>query len=70
MSEIKDGGPAFPMHDGHNMPVKTVAEFERAMQGMSLRDYFAASAVQGWLASFDPAGEPAEYADAMLATHS
>jgi hypothetical protein len=35
--------PAFPRdhaHDGHN--------------GMSLRDYFAAAALQGWLASFHP----------------
>lgn len=65
MSYDKDGGPAFPRdhaHDGHS--------------GMSLRDYFAAKAMQGSLASmvegqeFAPAmGAEWSYkvADAMLA---
>ena len=38
-----DGGPAFPrdhVNEGHN--------------GMTLRDYFAAKAMQGWFASFPP----------------
>jgi len=43
MSEIKDGGPAFPDGSqnqwGH--PVHT---------GMALRDYFAAKAMQGFIA--------------------
>lgn len=30
--------------------------------GMTLRDYFAAKAMQGYLASFDPHGEPVEFA--------
>lgn len=34
----------------------------RAAQGMTLRDYFAAKALQGYLASFDPNGEPVEFA--------
>lgn len=38
-----DGGPAFPTHGSIG---------EVATYGMSLRDYFAAHALQGWLASF------------------
>lgn len=41
MSGANNGGPAFPRDhaaDGHN--------------GMTLRDYFAAKALQGWLASY------------------
>lgn len=34
----------------------------RATQGMTLRDYFAAKAMQGYLASFDPHGDPVEFA--------
>jgi len=40
MSDTNTGGPAFPRdhaHDGHN--------------GMTLRDYFAAKAMQGFLAT-------------------
>lgn len=45
MSNLKDGGQAFP-HD-------PAAVFnERA--GMTLRDYFAAKAMQGWLSSYGP----------------
>lgn len=67
MSEIKDGGPAFPYcvwvgdhHNGHNT-------------GMSLRDYFAGMALQGLLANpsiiqkgQDLTGISFDYADAML----
>jgi hypothetical protein len=35
MSEIKDGGPAFPVH----------RDYEAFNPGMSLRDYFAAKAM-------------------------
>ncbi|MBY4947039.1 hypothetical protein K6V92_10455 [Cupriavidus respiraculi] len=48
MSEIKDGGPAFP-HD------------ERAQHnerdGMTLRDYFAAKAMQAYLSAYPCQGE-------------
>lgn len=42
-NQINDGGPAFPRTgaDGHTSP----------QSGMSLRDYFAAAALQGLLAS-------------------
>jgi len=44
MSEaIKDGGPAFPT----NFDMST---FTHENQGMALRDYFAAAALQGMLA--------------------
>lgn len=42
MSEIKDGGPAFPSHG-------TMGEVN--YQGMSLRDWFAGMAMQGLLAA-------------------
>jgi hypothetical protein len=46
MSKIKDGGPAFPV------PMFAVghAKYESQQQGLSLRDYFAAKAMQGMLA--------------------
>lgn len=66
MSNKPDGGPAFPpMHDPNTH------EF-----GMSLRDYFAAKAVQGLLASEVEATEDSfaaqayVMADAMLAARS
>lgn len=34
---------------------KYIAESAKALAGMTLRDYFAAKAMQGWLASY-PAG--------------
>ena len=42
MSDIKDGGPAFPHWDGPN---------GKCISGLSMRDYFAAKAMQGWWAS-------------------
>lgn len=41
MSKLNDGGPAFPPHAS-----STADEY----MGMSLRDYFAAKAMQGMLA--------------------
>lgn len=71
MTKINDGGPAFPAHHFD------LADNEH---GMTLRDYFAAKAMAGWLASYAPdaqhpasrgkAGDLAEMAydmaDAML----
>ncbi|SRR5260221_1096826 len=61
-----DGGPAFPSHG-------TMGEV--AQQGMSLRDYFAAAALQGILGIYDQPNQLSEQfaercyrlADAMLA---
>lgn len=62
MSTKDDGGSAFPL--------------SHLELGMTLRDYFAAKALQGWLASFGPddcSPKPAqtaafayEFADAMM----
>jgi hypothetical protein len=43
MSEIKTGGPAFPLQS-------IGPEFPPGYTGMTLRDYFAAKAMQGLLA--------------------
>lgn len=78
MSKIRNGGHAFPTgnfkcdEDGNTTPYDE--------DGMTLRDYFAAKAMAGWLASYAPdaqhpasrgkAGDLAEMAydmaDAML----
>lgn len=56
--KINTGGPALPI------PL-TPGEIRKKMgpaDGMTLRDHFAAKALQGYLASFDPHGEPVEFA--------
>ena len=45
---IKDGGPAFPMASG---PEPRANETTHYNEGMTLRDYFAAKAMQGMLAN-------------------
>jgi len=73
------GGPAFPVSDAHSALASTVTEAKAMARGMSLRDYFAAKALQGVLymaahgahgAADSPEGCAAEaykLADAMLA---
>ena len=64
MNNTKTGGPAFPVQ---------LAEY-RVNDGMTLRDYFAAKAIQGLLAGYTKGVPPADitaaaaysYADAML----
>ena len=66
MSEINTGGPAFPFN------WETKGEFWA--MGMTLRDYFAAKAMQGMLAVEENNGTPTDklaayaydYADAMM----
>ena len=74
---IDDGGPAFPCQplDGQGMPCNA------AQDGMTLRDYFAAAALQGQLSCVETinainkanvtgkevAGSCYDWADAMLA---
>ncbi|MGP5236414.1 hypothetical protein [Pseudomonas helleri] len=78
---IDDGlQPAFPVGDYDHMIFnpETVAETKRQLSGMTLRDYFAAKALQGmlagdaeWIASEDVAATRAyAMADAMLAARS
>ena len=71
MSKIKTGGPAFP----HSIIyANNESQFE-VKQGLSLRDYFAAKAMQGLLAAdpdtrwddYDCAKYAYAQADAMLA---
>ena len=73
MSTNNDGGPAFPTvkRDGHAGAVTSITD----KAGMTLRDYFAANAMQGTLgnSSFHDDNEEAlskwcyRMADAMLA---
>lgn len=67
MEKINDGGPAFPS-------TRKVGSVELTDGGMTLRDYFAAKAMEGLLSSpTDPSSAKAaaewsyEMADAMLA---
>ncbi|CAI8908832.1 MULTISPECIES: hypothetical protein [Pseudomonas syringae group] len=49
----EDGGNAFPVADYDHMTMQpsTVDEHKRQLMGMSLRDYFAAKALQGTMSS-------------------
>lgn len=51
MSAKNDGGPAFPVSDVMALEPRTVAEMVSLAHGMTLRDYFAAKAMQGYLAN-------------------
>ena len=70
MTEINDGGPAFP-RTGHTDGITTTEH-----EGMSLRDYWAGQVVNGELAGLPPDGTISpealakwgfRVADAMLA---
>lgn len=49
MTTPKDGGPAFPKQPIYQMPGGVEMMYEQP--GMSLRDYFAAAALQGMCAN-------------------
>ena len=60
MSEINDGGPAFPtLHIPYASPP--------AWSGMNLRDYFAAKAMQGDISSMQAHEDPASAAHHIAA---
>jgi len=68
MSEqIHDGGPAFPVSTsdpriGHQDGYGTWQ-----FPGLSVRDYFAAAALQGWLSSYGPeSSHPADIGEHQL----
>lgn len=66
-----DGGPAFPRSAGYSAPDGRPEYSNGAQKGLSLRDYFAAAALQGLLVdgaySFSGAAKVAyAFADAML----
>lgn len=78
MSEIKDGGPAFPA-DPNWLEPGTAAVAKQMARGMTLRDYMAAKAMNALILSEEPEdGQSIEdyidetakaaylYADAML----
>ena len=46
-----NGGPAFPVADPSKFDLPNLDEYYRAAGGMTLRDYFAAKAITGMLAS-------------------
>jgi len=70
MKKIDNGGPAFPVHPDLAGAIGCVNSSTDA--GMSLRDYFAAKAMQAWLVGVDSpkvehcAKHSYEIADAML----
>jgi hypothetical protein len=72
---FNDGGPAFPVadYDHQTFNPGTVAECRRLLSGMSLRDHFAAMAMQGLMARIGAheahliAHDAYIVADAMLA---
>lgn len=62
MTKINDGGPTFP-----NVPEGAGSRWADWDMGMTLRDYFAAKAMQGWLSSYGPDDKhPAAAGDAYL----
>jgi len=69
-NQINDGGPAFARDSHMDKQLGLYVQ----QQGMSLRDYFAAAALQGLMAQVKPEDHWAEYrakwsyevADAML----
>lgn len=68
-TKIKDGGPAFPVSFAYADKATDIA----LSSGLTMRDYFAAKALQGLLASHtratsdEFAGQAYVLADAMLA---
>ena len=70
MKKIKTGGAAFPRPCGE-FNIRGEGKFNNSQDGMTLRDYFAAKAMQGLLANpefyEDEVGYAYKIADAMLA---
>jgi hypothetical protein len=78
MSEIKDGGPAFPCEIPLTPNERAAGSQPPFEVGLSMRDYFAAKAMSALIASEGPDDESTEeyidrtadsaylYADAML----
>jgi hypothetical protein len=67
---INNGGPAFPMPSGPEPRFESTTHYN---EGMTLRDYFAAAALQGMLTDSCIQGSDSQfaesaysYADAML----
>jgi hypothetical protein len=54
--KIKDGGPAFPVIGGHAQGFGPYGEGKFITIGMSLRDYFAAKAMQSLICEWPKIG--------------
>ncbi|MFM0439254.1 hypothetical protein PQQ84_22535 [Paraburkholderia strydomiana] len=73
MSEIKDGGPAFPLADSG---FDTIGTNHDHVNGLTVRDYFAAKAIQSHLITYPNTATGKivawsyEVADAMLRARS
>ena len=74
MNNKDNGGPAFPISDVMALDPRTIDEMVSLAHGMTLRDYFAAKAMQGMLAcpvqvasdQYMTARDAYSVADAML----
>ena len=53
MNQINDGGPAFPCVY-YSEPIGSIGPQLTIKGGLSIRDYFAAAALQGLLSSIQP----------------
>ena len=83
MSTINDGGPAFSCPDDYSQDGSPIYG-PKNLHGMSLRDWFAGQALQGWMAGYEddtphPASDDCEksvaelsykMADAMIAARN
>lgn len=73
---IETGGPAFPCEGGNKFISGNEIRRTLPSSGMTLRDYFAAKAMQGWIATGHGGGavniarECYAVADAMLAART
>lgn len=72
MSEIDDGGPAFPRPMSELGPTANDHDAAMAQEGMSLRDHFAGQALLGMMADYEAnatfvAEQAYIIADAMIA---
>ena len=75
MSTTNDGGPAFPQHGWTTNP--EVLERMKNQVGMTLRDWFAGQALNGYISAGYDCGNPEsvakdcfDFADAMLKARS
>lgn len=53
---VDNGGPAFPVPPDQLFEIGDRSQWLSANPGMSLRDWFAGQALQGWLASYPESG--------------
>ena len=61
MSNTNTGGPAFPF-----LSYNTGDNLWYQQEGMTLRDYFAAKAMQGVVSGLSTRGEPLNYKECVL----